>query len=136
MAVPCKRGGLEGCRVECFLGALQVFVQECGFMEQQIDSSDQGRKSGQIAGVRAIGIAAGWSGRGREAGARDDLPVLGDPILSILYIVDFADRDVVEVYHVPPDMGKQLFFLEQVAATSDAVAQGDGIDHHGTVFVD
>ena len=47
-----------------------------------------------------------------------------------------GDRHLVEIGHLPQDMGSLRFLGKKIAATGDAVFEGQGIDLQGAIFHD
>ena len=66
---------------------------------------------------------------------RDECTVFRSPVLSVFNIIDFTDRDTVKIDHVASDVWQGSFLPKQKTAAFDTVAQGNGVNGNGAVFV-
>ena len=89
-----------------------------------------------VGGVGAIGIGTDGSGWGGKSAVGDECAIVERPIHSCFDIVDLRDGDVIEVYHVAADVAGGRFLLQQIAATGDAVGEGEGGNLDRAVLID
>ena len=66
---------------------------------------------------------------------RDECTVFRSPVHSVFNIIDFTDWDTVKIDHVASDVWQGCFLLKQKTAAFDTVAQGNGVNGNGAVFV-
>ncbi len=121
--------------VEVFFGVVKLVVGVSAFVVEHVHVFHDLMKRRHIAGIAAIGVTARWFGRSHEAAVGDDFPVFSRPVGTVFNVVDLADGNLVEVYHLSADVGQRRLFTEKIAAAGHAMLQRNRLDRQAFVFV-
>ncbi len=129
------------CRLPCRgmprgLCPFNAVVAESGFMVKQGDAFEILLQVGLVGRIGAVGITARSFGGTCKPAVGYDGTVGQSPVGTVLDIVDFTERNAVEIDHFTPDMGQGRLLPEQIAATGDAVVKRKGGHTHRAVVVD
>ena len=87
MAVLSHHSRLACCRVAVFLGVGYAVLSVCRLMVEEVDTIDDVGETGQIGGIRTVGIGTGRIGRTNKTAVGDDGPIVRDPVIASLDIV-------------------------------------------------
>ncbi len=91
------------------------------FMIHHTHPFNQFVQGGNVACVATISVrprGIGWHG---ETTIWDDFTFFRLPTCTIFYVVDLTSRNMIEVYHVAPDMWQRRLLTEKVSTAGYAV---------------
>ena len=128
--------GLRRRRVAARSRLVLVVAQIGRLVVDRVDARDVLGHRGLEHRVRAVGIADGRLGIGGEERVGDDLSLGGDEIRAVLDVGQLGDGNVVELYHVAPQMAFLRFLAEQEADRRHAVVERKRLDRQGLLVKD
>ena len=121
-------GGLSGGAVKRLFGAGGIAFRECGLVIEQIYPLDVGDQRGLESGVRTVGIALGRRGRTGQSAVGNHLAFRCHEVGSLLDPWHHGDRHLIEIGHLPQDVGRLWLLGEKVATAGNAMLQRQGLD--------
>ena len=105
-------------------------------MVEQVYTLYQGVKLGQVAGVAAVGIAAGRCCWSNQQAVGYDFAIGCHSVHAILDVVCLTDGNAVHVDDVALEMGQRRLLAKQVTAARHTVFKRQRPHLHASVFVD